>query len=485
MVNSSERFSDKEIERFLVSREETFKCMSNLPGFFPACLALGEGLENLSTSRVLRYVTASTIRKSISFFVLLLDFFYSIFLLMGYRLHVEFALSYDSVNGPENYATYKFLSIPMNFISGYFLLKEGITVFSLYLTSQTLARGYCTQVGNILDVASVVMVLSFGATLLHNAALLENQGFLASLTMMLLWLRIINAYKIMNSSFALFIYSVKEVIRKVKWFLLFILAIVFMFSDAVRAVVAARGDCLTGNMEDPYIQEFCDDGFIATTVRMYSVLVGDVSLEYFQSSDAMVTVFVFFSFFSIIILFNILIAIIISAYESTRERTREIFGRTRLEYAAHLIARKQFMSSSMDESDYNIDTFVPRWVRKCVRTAYFVISVCALFAVEYGFAGAVFYLHIEKDNHNNMIHSLMIVYSSIGALFNVYIISVGVTILFSKYEKLSPKNPADGTCCLKLMRCLEKAVEKFHHMLGFNEDLALDLSDDINEVKYA
>ena len=476
---SSERFSDAEIERFVRNREETFNSIRNLPGLFPAVLALGKGLETLSTSRVLRYVTASTIRKSISFFVLLLDFFYAIFLLMGYRLHVEFALSYDSVDGPVNYRDYKFLSIPMNFISGYFLLKEGITVLSLYLTSETLARRYCTSWGNILDVASAVMVLSFGGTLLYNAQLLENQGFVASITMMLLWLRIINQYKIMNSSFALFVYSVKEVIRKVKWFLLFLMLIVFMFSDAVRAVVAARGDCLKDSLiDDPYIQEFCSDGFVATTVRMYSVLVGDVSLEYFQSSGAMVTVFVFFSFFSIIILFNILIAIIINAYESTKERTREIFGRARVEYAAHLIARKQFMSPS-ETSDFHNDTFVPRSLRKCVRAAYFAISACALFAVEYGFAGALYYLMLEQDK--DMIRSLMIVYVSVGALFNAYIISVAATTLFFQCEQSNPS--AGGKVVKRLMRGLEKAVTLFHQLLGFNEDMALDLSDDVDEVK--
>ena len=476
---SSERFSDAEIERFVRNREETFTCIRNLPGLFPAVLALGKGLETLSTSRVLRYVTASTIRKSTSFFVLLSDFFYAIFLLMGYRLHVEFALSYDSVDGPVSYRDYKFLSIPMNFISGYFLLKEAITVLSLYLTSETLARRYCSSWGNILDVASAVMVLSFGGTLLYSASLLENQGFVASMTMMLLWLRIINQYKIMNSSFALFVYSVKEVIRKVKWFLLFLLAAVFMFSDAVRAVVAARGDCLKDSLiDDPYIQEFCSDGFIATTVRMYSVLVGDVSLEYFQSSGAMVTVFVFFSFFSIIILFNILIAIIISAYESTKERTREIFGRARVEYAAHLIARKQFMSPT-ETSDFRNDNFVPRSVRKCVRVAYIVISACALFAVEYGFAGAVYYLMLEHNK--DMIRSLMIVYVSVGAVFNVYIASVAATSLFLHCEKFSPS--AGGKVVNRLMRGLETAVSLFHQLLGFNEDMALDLSDDVDEVK--
>ena len=75
-----------------------------------------------------------------------------------------------------------------------------------------------------------------------------------------------------------------------------------MFSDAARTIVAARGDCqynIDGNQL--VADEFCSDQLLAVIIRMYSVLVGDVALEYFQSSDAMVAVFVFFSFFSIII----------------------------------------------------------------------------------------------------------------------------------------------------------------------------------------
>lgn len=79
-------------------------------------------------------------------------------------------------------------------------------------------------------------------------------------------------------------------------------AITLMFSDAARTIVAARGDCqynIDGNQL--VADEFCSDQLLAVIIRMYSVLVGDVALEYFQSSDAMVAVFVFFSFFSIII----------------------------------------------------------------------------------------------------------------------------------------------------------------------------------------
>ena len=88
---------------------------------------------------------------------------------------------------------------------------------------------------------------------------------------------------------------------------------------------------------------------------VYSVLVGDVDLEYFKSSDTMVAVFVFFSFFSITILLNILIAIIIDSYEGTKQRSREIFYRARIEYAAHLVARTQFLTPK-EHSDFHVAT---------------------------------------------------------------------------------------------------------------------------------
>ena len=76
-----------------------------------------------------------------------------------------------------------------------------------------------------------------------------------------------------------------------------------MFSDAARTIVAARGDCqynIDGEQQ-VVAAEFCSDNLMSVIIRMYSVLVGDVALEYFESSDAMTAVFVFFSFFSIII----------------------------------------------------------------------------------------------------------------------------------------------------------------------------------------
>ena len=318
---SPDRFSAKEMERFTMLQEETFNAVYVMPGFVPAVLELGGlTIENISTTRVMRYITDRTIRKESVFFVLILDFFYSLFLLMGYRLNVEFILFYQDVNGPEYYNEHTYISTSIRGIAGYFFIKEALTLISLYMTSTKLAKRYCMSVFNIIDFASVAMLLLTEGALTTNPNLIDNEGFAASLTVILLWLKLMGAFKILNSAFALFLYAVDEVMKKVKWFLLFLFMITFMFSDAARTIVAARGDCRGRIDMDMYLMdEFCSDSLFSIVVRMYSVVVGDVNLQDFQSSNAMVAIFVLFTFFSIIIILNILIAIIIDSYQGSKK----------------------------------------------------------------------------------------------------------------------------------------------------------------------
>lgn len=64
-----DKFSDTEIKRFVSLRRDTFDALYSMPGIFPAVLGLGgRGIESLSTTRVMRYITDRTIRKEKQFF---------------------------------------------------------------------------------------------------------------------------------------------------------------------------------------------------------------------------------------------------------------------------------------------------------------------------------------------------------------------------------------------------------------------------------
>ncbi|KAL7519197.1 hypothetical protein ACHAWX_003986 [Stephanocyclus meneghinianus] len=342
-----ERYSDLEIERFARLRKECFDALYSMPGIFPAVLGLGgNGIESLSTTRVMRYITDRTIRKEKQFFRLICDFFYGIFLLIGYRMQVEFVFSYSHRDGPPGYRDNNYWSMSTYAIAFYFLVKDLMSLFSLYLTSTKLAKRYCTSVFNIIDMSAVLILVVMSGSPTRDDSISMSDGWASSLVIVLLWLKVLGAFKVLNQSFALFLYAVWEVVKEIKWFIVFLCAVTIMFSDAARAAVAVTGNC---DKETDASSDFCSDGFW-TISRMYSVLVGDVSLDYFQSSSLMLVVFIFFSFFCIIILLNILIAIIIDSYERTKERSREIFGRAQVEYAAALVARNQFIRVSVKRS---------------------------------------------------------------------------------------------------------------------------------------
>lgn len=95
-----------------------------------------------------------------------------------------------------------------------------------------------------------------------------------------------------------------------------------------------------------------------------------------------------------------MIAIIIDSYERTNQRSREIFGRAQVEYAAALVARKQFIRVSVREmacvfcgmqenailtctwcsqpkevSEFHVAAFVPHALRKVSDDLYFSLLI--------------------------------------------------------------------------------------------------------------
>ena len=286
---SPNRYSEQEIERFATMRKDTFNAIYCWPGFVPAVLDLGDKtIENLSSTRLMRYITDRCILKETSFFYLALDFFLSMFILMGYRLNIELLLKDNPISNDDAeqvttniYSTEKqYIYYSTSGVAIYFLLKEFMTLLSLFLTSTKLAKRYCLSVFNIINVASVVMLICTGSALLGDPTFFDNLGISASVTMILLWLKLMGALRILNSAFSLFIYAVYEIFKEVKWFLIFLFLITFMFSDAVRAVAAARGQCHADTLSDgsdPLWQ--CSDKLFFVIATMYSVIVGDVEVS--------------------------------------------------------------------------------------------------------------------------------------------------------------------------------------------------------------
>lgn len=112
------------------------------------------------------------------------------------------------------------------------------------MTATKLAKRYCTSVFNIIDVAAVLILVIEGGPVSDDSISMRD-GWAACLVTILLWLRLMGAFKVLNQSFALFLYAVWEVIKEIKWFIVFLFMVTVMFSDAARAAVVVTGDCNT------------------------------------------------------------------------------------------------------------------------------------------------------------------------------------------------------------------------------------------------
>ena len=180
---------------------------------------------------------------------------------------------------------------------------------------------------------------------------------------------------------------------------------------------------------------------------------------------------------------NILIAIIIDSYDSSKQRSREIFYRARIEYAAHLAARKQFLTPR-ECSDFHVATYVPKTARKSLRIIYFLVIALAFLAAEYGFFGMLHFLTLEDKHDYRMVRSLVWIYVVIGSIFNVYVISVASIGLFSRYDKryvglkwLTGDRHTIHGFIKRVIELLKVAVNLFHDFLGFNADRETDWED--------
>ena len=190
--------------------------------------------------------------------------------------------------------------------------------------------------------------------------------------------------------------------------------------------------------------------------------------------------FMLFSFFSIIILLNILVAIIIDSYNGSKERSREISYRARIEYAAHLIARKQFFSGV---HVVHVATHVPQQARRALWYSYRLISVVAALMAEFGFVGAA--LTLESIYDHRTIRFLIIIYICVGTIFNLYVFSAAVVALFSKWDKRyngMHRLAENGHTTLhgmirQVIWFLDMAVKLLHQILGFNADRS-DISEE-------
>ena len=147
-----------------------------------------------------------------------------------------------------------------------------------------------------------------------------------------------------------------------------------------------------------------------------------------------------------------------------------LFYRARIEYAAHLVARKQFLMPK-ERTDFYGDTYVPLLLRQILFIATLLGHAFAFISAEVGIFCMIYFFASDTSNQYGMIRSLVIAYLCVGAIFNLYVLSAGIIVILTTCGSSRPMSQHTGT---NTVLFLKMAISLFHGCLGINEDRTVD-----------
>jgi len=177
-----------------------------------------------------------------------------------------------------------------------------------------------------------------------------------------------------------------------------------MFADMLEIISKNSGLCDSDTESGRRLDaqgDFCSPFILDSYARIYAVLVGDVNLEDFQQSGTVTFLFVFFTFFGILILTSVLIAIVEDAYSRAKIRSFALFGRARVEYVARQQIRERFLKPVAERASFCSREYFTQLSRRLIRCGV-GLSVVAVVV----FVGTMLVITISECHKAHLVHIL-------------------------------------------------------------------------------
>eukprot|EP00978_Attheya_sp_CCMP212_P043872 scaffold293832_cov58-Attheya_sp.AAC.1 len=356
---------------FQKKRQETFRAVGKLQGILHCIQQLDPpALERSTTTQVIQCVIDQSIQQPLVVSLLAFDILLHIIVMLVYRLQIE---TLEDSGGAS--------PLLLILIAGaYFLPRDILTAMSKKTSSGTRDAG----IGGLIDIASTTSILftSIWLGFDSNSSTLPIPHIVA-LTVALSWIKLLGLFTSLNLHLSALVGTIVEVIKDIRWFLLVLAISIFTFADTIGIVTRATGLCSNDGDDTEY---FCPSNTLEGYAKIYGALIGDVSIEEFQSAPGITILFVLFTVFGILVLLNTLIAIVDDSYTKSKLRSVSSFGRSRLAFiethrarAAIFDLREQGMSTERAiEMTGNHSTCMSRSKKMLMRKQVFMLMMIGL-----------------------------------------------------------------------------------------------------------
>eukprot|EP00586_Coscinodiscus_wailesii_P007478 CAMPEP_0172492436 /NCGR_PEP_ID=MMETSP1066-20121228/23597_1 /TAXON_ID=671091 /ORGANISM="Coscinodiscus wailesii, Strain CCMP2513" /LENGTH=884 /DNA_ID=CAMNT_0013262073 /DNA_START=217 /DNA_END=2871 /DNA_ORIENTATION=+ len=286
------------------------------------------------------------VAKRFPAFILLLDFYMLIMIIISFwYASIEFL---ENSFGKEMYGKphkpHSGLLIALYIGSGYFLFRELLQVTSVFLLGRI--KTWYSDFTNWIDMALISLVIVFTLDM-HCNIFKSNEVSRTGLafTTMAIWFNLIFFVKSLFVDFAVFVSGVQLVFKRLTAFLLALALILMLFALVFYYLYLANPDKCAPDPKDTGVnctepeETFAHCTFSYSLLRVYTMLMGEVSMEDYTDQPFATFVYALFALFVVILLSNVLIAIVTDAYGVIKnERAEMVFWRNRLDFVAEMDA---------------------------------------------------------------------------------------------------------------------------------------------------
>ncbi|EEC43260.1 predicted protein [Phaeodactylum tricornutum CCAP 1055/1] len=339
-------------------RESVQRCLEHLlhaepeptADFFTALQSLPDWLsERAVVMPVVQILLNEKISQRFPTAVLMMDFYVLTMVIISYSHNVVNSIQrrFDDDDTNDTIATKSL--IPLYLGVAYFALREVVQIMSLL--SLKVFKLWLYDPSNYLNVAFIALVLSWTVVMDSGAGDRDTFRVGAAVSVTILWVKLLAYLRNMLIDFAVFVGGVFYVVRRLAAFLLALGLILVAFAQMFYTVFQQTDYCRNQPQNDldydlilaetrcdaSTLRPYC--GFWTSFLSVYTMLLGEVDEDDFESSGVAMALFVIFMFLVVILLANVLIAIVTDSYKVIQyQRAAIVFWTNRLDFVAEMDA---------------------------------------------------------------------------------------------------------------------------------------------------
>lgn len=331
--------------------EETVKNISNLPYLLAAMLRLKSKMQSkmLHHGFVINLID-DKLSAPMAVIVLLLDGLFVIILYILLYFAMDQSIDNPTLEAPESYLLISSL-IPCVYI----LARE--IVQSYFMRKINLLSTYINDWWNRLDLLVGLSVPIFIAITFSSksARMTDAYKITSSIIFLLIFVKILGFLSVLNQNFATFILSLIQIIADIIPFVIVIMSATFTFAvmfhfvlDNGRIYGSVTNETSESSENDHNLG--FSNGIYRSILTAFRMMLGDFEREWFDTESLILSFYteilsMIHSFFVLVIIFNVLIAVVSDSYDYSMTRSRTLYLKARLELtgefdALHLTTQK-------------------------------------------------------------------------------------------------------------------------------------------------